>query len=261
MRQLRCFPQSDLIPMQRSIELGNGECLFFWICFQDYWPQDDPSHWSYNEESQATPWWHSYSLYVTSSWCIRTHQDLPRSCFIQWGHPSLAEHHWGGKPSSKHLAWRKCLVQPTTLLNRYQNASSGMDLLLMTSTEKGSLRMKVLGPWLFWTYSCHQWLDACIPKAVEEVQGQSTSVQAWLSEAKCVKRIVVVNGWPGGRKSKEAPLRSRCRSTVMVWSAPGKRIKKSALCDVSPLPIISNQLGFGIQPVILINSSMWKENR
>lgn len=150
MRQLRCFPQSDLIPMQRSIELGNGECLFFWICFQDYWPQDDPSHWSYNEESQATPWWHSYSLYVTSSWCIRTHQDLPRSCFIQWGHPSLAEHHWGGKPSSKHLAWRKCLVQPTTLLNRYQNASSGMDLLLMTSTEKGSLRMKVLGPWLFW---------------------------------------------------------------------------------------------------------------
>lgn len=107
----------------------------------------------------------------------------------------------------------------------------------------------------------HQWLDACIPKAVEEVQGQSTSVQAWLSEAKCVKRIVVVNGWPGGRKSKEAPLRSRCRSTVMVWSAPGKRIKKSALCDVSPLPIISNQLGFGIQPVILINSSMWKENR
>lgn len=29
---------------------------------------------------------------------------------------------------------------------------------------------------------------------MEEVQGQSTSVQAWLSEAKCVKRIVVVNG-------------------------------------------------------------------
>ncbi len=50
-----------------------------------------------------------------------------------------------------------------------------------------------VGALTFWDVQAGQkWIDACIPKAVEEVQDQSTSVQAWLSEAKCVKWITAV---------------------------------------------------------------------